>query len=235
MTNGTVTTTTSEPPKVINQGTVPPGGVQNLTTPSAGKAGGDNANSSSSGKPDGGDDATLLGGGVNQNGTQADQQQNVNPNPAEVVPEKYEPWKLPEGMTLMPEIGDKFGSIAKELKLSQDKAQRLIDLAVEMTAKQHEEMGKAFTEIRESWLRDSRKMLGNDAEKSLSYAAKALDKFGNAKLREALNETGFGNHPEMVNFIVNVGKTIAEDNFPEGKPAGVGQKDLASVIYPSKK
>ena len=57
-----------------------------------------------------------------------------------------------------------------------------------------------------------------------------FDKFGTPALRAFLNETGVGNHKELVNFMIKIGNSISEDAIADGgQPATQGARDLTSL------
>ena len=153
-----------------------------------------------------------------------------------VVPEKYE-LKMPEGMVLDQATLDTFTPIFKELGLSQEAVQKLADTYVPLiqgtAEKTRQEALASYKEITDGWAAESKKMLGNDSKTELAYCGKAIQKFGNAKLREALQETGLGNHPAMVDFMRKVGKTISEDSFVSGQSSA--KQDPLNIMYPSMK
>ena len=66
-------------------------------------------------------------------------------------------------------------------------------------------------------------------DRNLGVAVSALNRFGSPELREALDRTGMGSHPEFVRFAFNVGRSIAEDRAvsggrsPGGRPADLGE------------
>jgi len=63
-------------------------------------------------------------------------------------------------------------------------------------------------------------------------AKKALDSFGTPELRTLLNESGIGNHPELIRFMVRAGKAISSDTFVAGERGAAGaRRDLASNLY----
>jgi hypothetical protein len=70
-------------------------------------------------------------------------------------------------------------------------------------------------------------------------AKKALDAFGTTELRSLLNESGLGNHPEVIRFMFRAGKAISEDSMVTGtkgeaKSAGPRSfNDLADAMYSS--
>lgn len=70
---------------------------------------------------------------------------------------------------------------------------------------------------------------GDKLTASLSKAQQALETFGTPELKEYLNETGLGNHPELVKAFVKIGKAMSEDNMVSA--ANTGQRSAAEVLY----
>jgi hypothetical protein len=162
------------------------------------------------------------------------QAQGQVPKPqAPAVPETYT-LQVPDGLTLDEAVLGEFTGVAKELKLSNEQAQKLVDLQSKVTLKATEDARAEYQAMKASWETDAKKMLGNEANKQLALAAKARDKFGSSGLTEILNQSGLGSHPEVIKFFVSVGKAISEDTFAEGKPIG-GSKDKTAgeILYPN--
>ena len=44
---------------------------------------------------------------------------------------------------------------------------------------------------------------------NLALAKQTVDKYGTAGLKQALEKTGFGSHPELIRFVVKVGRALA--------------------------
>jgi len=149
----------------------------------------------------------------------------------------YTDFKVPDGMELDKGLLDEFTPLAKELKLPQDQAQKFVDLHAAWTKKQQESVERAFQAGVDEWMASSKgdkEYGGAKFDENLSVARTALQKFGTNELREALELTGMGNHPEMVRFMYRVGKAIGEDRMPSG---GMGsepkEKDPAKVLFPN--
>ncbi len=147
------------------------------------------------------------------------------------APEKYE-FKAPEGRNFDNEVINTFSEVAKELNLNQESAQKVLDrVGPKMVERQMAELEK----IRNGWIDSSKsdKEFGGDAiTQNLSVAKKALDTFGTPELRTLLNQSGLGNHPELIRFFYRAGKTISEDSFV-GTSVGAGSakgqpRDFAS-------
>lgn len=150
------------------------------------------------------------------------------------APEKYE-FKFPEGVKINEKFIDEFSTVAKELGLSQDNAQKLADFGPKLTelfvSRQQEVLTNARKEWREGVTND--KELGGDAlAQNLSVAKRALDTFGSPELSNLLKESGLGDHPEVVRFFYRVGKQTSEDTVHRGDPsAGGGDKTIAQRLY----
>jgi uncharacterized phage infection (PIP) family protein YhgE len=151
----------------------------------------------------------------------------------EGAPEKYE-FVIPEGSTLDADGMEAFTEVAKELNLSQEAAQKMIDkMAPAMAARQAE----VFEAAKIEWAEGSRadKEFGGDKlNENLAVAKKALDTFGTPELRTLLNESGLGNHPEVIRMMYRAGKAISEDRFVAPSAGGpTGSKDFAKSLYPN--
>lgn len=175
------------------------------------------------------------------NTTAVDQQQAVqdsasNPPAADTkatepqVPESYE-LTMPEGVELDKAAADEFQAIAKELKLDQASAQKVADIGAKMAQRQTE----AHTKLVESWVENVKtdKEIGGDKlDQNLAVARKALETFGTPELKDVLNATGLGNHPEVIRAFLKAGKLISEDKFVAGAPKGP-ETDIAKKLFPS--
>ena len=152
--------------------------------------------------------------------------------PERVAPEKYEF----TGDALDPALLGEFEGVARELKLSQEEAQTVVDrlapkVAERVAAQQAEMLAQAET----TWKADTAadKEIGGDAlSVNLGVARKALDAFGTPELRALLEGSRLGNHPEVIRFMVRAGKAISEDGLVPGsvKPAAPA-RDAASRLY----
>jgi hypothetical protein len=151
------------------------------------------------------------------------------------APEKYEPFKAPEGVVLDAKGLDTFTTVAKELNLNQDQAQKLVDFQTGFAQSIQEQSAANFKQQQKEWADQTKKDLGADADKQLAYAAQARDKFAPEKsdLREILNKTGLANHPAVIKHFISIGKTIGEDGFTPGKPAADKDASAGSVMYPN--
>lgn len=147
----------------------------------------------------------------------------------EGAPEQYE-FKAPEGQEFDPAVIDQFSEIAKELNLPQDAAQKILDkMGPTIATRQAEAIEAARTEWANASQTD-KEFGGEKLTENLSVAKKALDSFGTPELRTLLNQSGLGNHPEVIRFMYRAGKAISDDSFVSGSQA-TASKRTADVLY----
>lgn len=85
----------------------------------------------------------------------------------------------------------------------------------------------------DGWKADTLKNLGTTAKQDLALASRFIDRFGTAEVREILDATGLGNHPEVVKLFVNAGKAISEDAFVEPTQTNTPSQDqMLKTMYP---
>jgi len=159
----------------------------------------------------------------------------------EGAPEKYEfnaevadaPQKLD------PEVLTAFGDVAKELDLPQEDAQKVLDKVAPVI---QERQAKMLEQVRADWANESQtdEEFGGEAlNENLNVAKQALDAFGTDAFKSLLQETGFGNHPEIIRFMYRAGKAISEDSYvgnseganPRGSNIPKDFNGIANALY----
>lgn len=171
---------------------------------------------------------------INQTHDKLNTEQEINEKkePEIKAPEKYE-FNMPDGFEELDQSAiDGFTPIAKELNLTQEQAQKLVDLHASQIKAQQEQ----FAKQREDWAKEvkaDKEIGGNNLGQNIEHAKKALDKFGSPELVSLLESTGLGNHPDVVKFCVKIGRSFSEDSFVSSN-AGAEEKTAAEVLYPSK-
>lgn len=152
------------------------------------------------------------------------------------APEKYEFKATAEGQDLDAEALATFEPVARELGLSQEQAQKLVDIyGKDIVPKLQQKQAEAWQQQTEQWGNDVKadKEIGGDKlTANIGMAQKALDQFGTPELRTYLEQTGLGNHPDLVRFCVKIGKSMGEDSMVMA--ANGGQRSAAEVLYGNK-
>ena len=142
------------------------------------------------------------------------------------VPEKYD-FKFPEGIEADKEAIAQFEPLAKELKLSQKSAQKLVDFQSNLMRKAAEGLQTRWDTVREGWRNEvdaDADIGGQKKDEALNDAKAALKAFGTPKLFEALNQTGVGDHPEFIRVFSKIGRLIREDKIVTGGSSAQAKK-----------
>lgn len=153
-------------------------------------------------------------------------------------PAEYGEFKTAEGVTLDQDALGEFKALAGEAKLSQEQAQKVVDIGVKLQQKWAADQAKAMEGAREQWAQASntdKEFGGEKLAENLSVAKTALDKFGSPELKQLLNDSGLGNHPEVIRFFYRAGKAISNDRIVSGGNGPGAAIDPASVLFPSMK
>ena len=191
----------------------------------------------------GGEETSLLGGAAAANQEQQEgkantegqgEKQTDDKDAKPGAPEKYE-FKAPDGMDLDAEAVAAFEPLARELNLSQEAAQKLVDIyASRMSAFASAQQEQALQQ-RQGWeaaVRSDKDLGGQNLESTLNAGKQALAKFGSPELVNLLNHTGLGSNPEFVRFCATVGKAMAEDTFHRGGSGKAPDEGTAKKFYP---
>lgn len=181
---------------------------------------------------------------------QAQEQKSVD-QPAQAVQQKSEDAakpqgqaefviKSPEGVEYDKQVLSKYTEVAKELNLTQDAAQKMLD---KIAPALQERQTQQIADVHQQWISTAKadKEFGGDKlQENLGVARKALDSFGTQELRALLEESGLGNHPEIIRFMYRAGSAISGDRYVGGSQstgkAASGQKsfnDFAATLYPN--
>ncbi|HCD3973877.1 TPA: peptidase [Enterobacter hormaechei] len=149
----------------------------------------------------------------------------------EGAPEKYE-FTAGEGVELDSEALKDFEPVARDLNLTNEQAQKLVDAYPKILAGVQQRQAEAWQKQTEGWaetVKADKEIGGDKLTANLSAAQRALDQFGTPELKEYLNATGLGNHPDLVKTFVKIGKAMSEDGMVDG--SNQGQRSAAEVLY----
>lgn len=198
-----------------------------MTTPPSGDAAG---NTSAPANAADSTNANADASSANSDTSQADDKA-AKPD---AVPEKYD-LKTPEGVPLDEAALAEFEPIAKELKLTNEQAQKLADIHTKRMQETERANAEQWKQTTAKWVDDikaDKEIGGANLDTSVRHAQAALAKFGTPELKAQMDATGMGNHPELVRVFARIGKAMAEDNFIQsGKDGVVG--DPAKRLFPS--
>ena len=148
---------------------------------------------------------------------------------------EYTDWKLPEGYTLHETINTEFKGIAKELGLTQEQAQKLVDIQARVASEEAKRQDSIYDQEALEWKKESEKAFGSSLKSEIAYAVKAFKTFDpTGSVLKFIDETRVGNRKDFIEFFSKIGKALSEDTLNEGKQRVVKKTD-AEIFYPNMK
>lgn len=179
---------------------------------------------------------TLLNGGEQAPATTEGDKpdESADAKPADVVPEKYE-FTLPEGFVLDEQVLEQATPILKEIGLTNEKAQKVANLFAQIRQSEAQAMQQSIEKQQSDWIKSvesDKEFGGANFKANIQIARQGLSQFATPELRQFLEDTGLGSHPEVVRLCYRVGKALAEDKTPNANnTAGGTEKTAAQVLY----
>ena len=160
---------------------------------------------------------------------------NTDGEGSDLPPDTYADFVMPEGVQLDETALAAADPLFKELGLTQDKAQKVIDLYASQVQAGSLKQVETFNQLKSDWLGQSKsdKEFGGDKfDENVKVAQLAITKHGTPELKELMESHGVGNHPEMIRFMVRVGRTLSEDVPGSTGAATSSAQDRVSLLYP---
>lgn len=198
--------------------------------PAPGGAGGEDTADDAGNQGDGGEspDTVLNGGTADGEDNPGEDEDGAGDDDAGDgddagdVPEEYDfsEVELPEGMELDSELAAAATPVFKDLGLTQDQANKLVDLFANHAAQQAAAQMTSVKDMIKGWVDTAKadeEIGGANWDENVRLANTALREFGTPELiQDVMVNQGIGNHPEVIRFAARIGKHIASDNAPTG-------------------
>ena len=131
----------------------------------------------------------------------------------------------------------------------QERAQALVDLYTTGMQEQADKLENDWQTERSKWVdatKELPKIGGDNLDASLGKIAKLIDEFGvttdaqgvvskelGEQFRQVLNDSGLGDHPTIVHFMVNVANAFSEGTPVSGEPSPASERTQAQKMYPN--
>lgn len=136
-----------------------------------------------------------------------------------------------DGYTLPDGIPPEMGAWANENGFTQEQLTSTLQQFGGIIEANTQAQGKALRELGEAHVKN----WGPQGKYNLSLAKRALKQNDpNGTLAKALNESGYGNHPAVLDFLFNLGQGMQEGGFLKSavkRPAG--KKSMAQKMFPN--
>lgn len=153
------------------------------------------------------------------------------------APEKYGEFKLPDGYKFDDkQLGDAT-ALFKEMNLSQDQAQKLVDHYAANSLQAAEAPYKAWADLQKQWIGDIADRFGSKAESVKTDIGKAIGTLPPSlarSFRSALDLTGAGSNPDIVEGLHIMLKGLVEGgSIRQGNPSPQANKEPGAPERPS--
>lgn len=153
------------------------------------------------------------------------------PDALDTVPEdgKYT-ITLPDDMAIDEALLGALSPAMKEAGITGKQANILASAFAAQRQAEVEQWGQTVTQ----WAKDAQadpEIGGVNWEATKTNSQRFVTQYGTPALKEYLNTTGAGNHPEVIRIMAKAGAAISEDAPTGGNPGGRAQ-DTAAILYP---
>lgn len=168
------------------------------------------------------DDSQQANGQTAEDQDDSEQQQDG-------APEQYEDFSAPEGTAFDPETISEFGDVARDLDLSQDQAQSVLD---RMAPVMHQRQQAQLQAISEQWQTEAladTEIGGDGHDEYMAVANKGFDGL-DSEFQKLLKDSGFGNNKHMIKLLHERGEALSEDDIITGGSGNSGQR---KSFYPN--
>jgi len=171
------------------------------------------------------------------------------------APDKYD-LKLSDDTKLDPKLTERTAATARTLGLSNENAQKALEFIAQEVAthsdqrvataladysapsKENPQGGAKWREQEQQWrdaaLKDAELGAGKPEalKANTDLGEKVLAKFGDEKLLDFLHSTGLGSNPDVMKFLVRIGKSMKESELiPDSKRQGTDEGDPVGKFY----
>lgn len=162
--------------------------------------------------------------------------------PQTVAPENYDfkDVQLPEGMSFDEELLNEFTPLLKEDNLSQEQANRYMQLAVRLVEKQSNNLIEQFKQAQSATIAQYQNALNQDKEiygadtKQTDLYLDVADKgynFFSEETRAELNKYGLNYCPALIKDMKKLGDLFKNDTIPQGGKPVATEQTPAQILY----
>lgn len=142
--------------------------------------------------------------------------------------------ELPKDTRLRDADMERIASYAKEQGLSKDAAQKLLQGESEARDSYFEKLQEDHQENIREWQSEvklDKELGGENYNKNIELARRVAHKFGSERFLKDLDESGYGNHPEMVRVFARIGKSMHSDEFVRAGSQSGGDRSMEDLFY----
>lgn len=163
------------------------------------------------------------------------------------APETYDfkSIELPEGIQFDNELASKFEPVARELNLTQEDANKLVNMLVEHQKEQLGNQKEIIAQFKKQELEATKieyqRLLETDNEISgkgkeqydayLNLADKGYSAFASDELQSVISQYGLDYHPAVIKHFYRLGKMCGQDNIQNPQTPAGEKQSAAEILY----
>lgn len=128
-------------------------------------------------------------------------------------------------------------SFAKEHKLSNEAAQKILDNQNSSIREYTDKQSKIWNETVTSWgdeIKADKDFGGEKFTETVSLAKRALATYANPEFSKILDESGYGNNPDLIKMLARIGRSISGDTMVKGQSSVPKPKSMEDYFYTNK-
>ena len=182
---------------------------------------------------------TETGEIIDRSATPPTNEPAAEPKSETSAPDAYTDFSVPEGHTLDAAAIESATPLFRELGLSQDQAQKLVDFYSTQIGKINSENEGFMETMRTQWREELKadKEIGGKLDQVRVDISRALDRLPPTvrdNFKAAMDMTGAGDHPALIKAVYEFSKLIGEGSHVSGKgPSADGQSKTGVATRPS--
>ena len=158
-----------------------------------------------------------------------------NPDNLISLPQEGESWdnlfnqigrpEKPDGYDFGDDDGvlDDYREFAHQTGLTQDQAENILNLYGDIQEEEQNQRVKEIEDLKLDTEINLQREWGRNYEGKIDMATRAFAQFSSPELRSVINESGLGNHPEMIRAFSKIGELLGEDSLVVGTGLGSSQ------------
>jgi hypothetical protein len=149
------------------------------------------------------------------------------------APEKYD-LKLGDDSIFEKEDIERIEAKAKELNLNNEDAQSLLEMESGIISDYHDKLIKQVEDTQAGWIKEGendKEIGGDNYKESVALSNRVVEKFGSEVYKKMMDDSGYGNHPEVIRIFAGIGKLMENDKgiFPNSHSSK--EKTAEEVFY----
>ena len=118
---------------------------------------------------------------------------------------------------------DGFREFAHDTGLTQKQADNILNLYADNQEQEEAESVQQHKDLEVNTTMQLQKEWGKNYDGKLDYAKRAFAQFASPELSQLMDESGLGNHPEMLRAFSKIGEIMGEDSLVVGTGLGTSQ------------